>query len=562
MTTTIVALNDPTVGFAQPDRDWIAPSRLRPLFHDDPGIIWLEQQGADFGFAPDTSPYAFLDFIAEKGHQFEAAWIARKAPGAPQVCLDPREARLSVKVHETLDLMALGEPVIVQPALWWPEERLYGAPDLIARRSWIVANLPALAPLLGAIGSDDHYMVLDLKFTSHLDEGDKKHDMAFYEAQVRLYRAMLAQIQKAVPAYAFLITRDRISEPLEVAVNMALGADLPADIAQKCAHYRDIKRNGASYTPSTHRALVGLNAKRREERWHTAKKIITRERVAGGALDTLYYVGAKAAAKLEERGYTCVADLLALDPATLDLDKTGVRQRQLRAILGANRSGAALPPPATGVPARRRYEFYVDFEFFSNVNVDFERQWPGLEGCEMIFMAGVGWEEAGAWHERQFVAVAESQAAERELLEALIGFLWEQTEGKLCDSDATALYHWSHAEKTQVGSALRRHGLPEEHLLARLPWVDLCTVCEGSACGIPGAWGYGLKEVARALGRLDPTLDPHWPTGLGDGLAAQVMGWHSFRHPDPLSTSEMVLLSAYLSADCRALQKVLLWMRR
>jgi len=179
----------------------------------------------------------------------------------------------------------------------------------------------------------------------------------------------------------------------------------------------------------------------------------------------------------------------------------------------------------------------------------------------MIFMVGVGWESEGAWHEHQFVAAAETQVAERELLEAFANFMMEQTDGTLADPDSTAIYHWTHAERTQIAGAIRRHDLLAEHVLGQLPWVDLCAVCEGNACAVPGAWDYGLKKFARALAQLDPALDPQWPNGLGDGLAAQVMGWHAYRDAEPLGTSEMRVLGEYLSADCRALWKVLTWMR-
>ena len=561
MKTIITALNDPTDGISQLSSAWITPSQLHALFHKDPGLIWLEHHGAAHGFVPDESAYAFSDFITEKGRQFEATWLRHMVPGAPQVCADPCEARLPIKVQATLAHMANSESVIVQPALWWPEHQLYGVPDLIVLRSWLMKRFPTVITHIADEDADDHYVVIDLKFTSNLEERSKKTDRAFYEAQVRLYSAMLANIQNVMPQYAFLITRDRIADPWSVPVNMTNGQIVSKEIIEKCANCRSIKVNGANYTPWTHHEIVGVNAKRCDERWHTAKKIITQERIAGGALETLYYVGAKEASKIAARGYHCIADLLACDPATIDFERTGVRQRQLRAILSANRSGVVVRPANVVAPKRRRYEFYVDFEFFGNLNVNFEQEWPELQGCEMIFMVGIAWQEQGNWYERQFVATAESQDAEHAMLTEVTEFMLEQTSGHLNDPEYTALYHWSRAEKEQIVKAVCRHNLGENHVLANLPWVDLCQICEGNAVGIPGAWSYGLKEVAKALGNLDPGLDPHWPDSLGDGLSAQVMGWGSYRWKNPLVTTEMEMLKAYLSADCRALHSVLVWLR-
>ncbi len=51
--------------------DWLPPTKIRALYLNDPAAIWLEHHGAAHGFAPETNSYAFLDFLAEKGHQFE-----------------------------------------------------------------------------------------------------------------------------------------------------------------------------------------------------------------------------------------------------------------------------------------------------------------------------------------------------------------------------------------------------------------------------------------------------------------------------------------------------------
>ena len=79
--------------------------------------------------------------------------------------------------------------------------------------------------------------------------------------------------------------------------------------------------------------------------------------------------------------------------------------------------------------------------------------------------------------------------------------------------------------------------------------------------GLPGAWDYRLKSVARALGQLDPALDPHWPESLDQGKNAMVLGWRAYQTAAPLETPEMALLTDYLQADCRALMSILRWLR-
>jgi hypothetical protein len=85
------ALLTATDGHEAPPSDWMPASQVRALIFDDPALLWLEYHGAQFGFQPDTSPYAFADFIAEKSRQFEAKWLQEMAPAAPVVCREEHE---------------------------------------------------------------------------------------------------------------------------------------------------------------------------------------------------------------------------------------------------------------------------------------------------------------------------------------------------------------------------------------------------------------------------------------------------------------------------------------
>ena len=78
---------------------------------------------------------------------------------------------------------------------------------------------------------------------------------------------------------------------------------------------------------------------------------------------------------------------------------------------------------------------------------------------------------------------------------------------------------------------------------------------------IPGAWKFGLKDIAKSLGKLYPEYDPKWPGNLDAGLRAMVMGWKAYETNKPLETQEMSIITEYLEADCKALWNVLKWLR-
>jgi uncharacterized protein len=543
------------------------------LIFEDPAVVWLEYHGAEHGFLPDTSPYEFDDFITEKARQFEEKWVVQMAPGAVRVCAEHQGGLDARKVEQTFGLMRLGVPVIAQPVLWWAPERIYGIPDLLVHTAWLRVHLPKImhesragraAPRLGEGGQNGHYVVLDLKFTTRLEESRKAKELEVYAAQVRLYSYMLGQLQGLMPGQAFLITRDRPDEPLPTDTYSELGRPLDADLAAMRDHFVEIKVNGAGYVPWQDE-IVASNPDRHDNHWCTAKEIIARERVPGGDPSLLHQIGAKAKPWLDSRGYSSLTDLLGEEPGDIPFEEVkGIgekRASRMRAILKANRSGAVVLPPSDKIPSRKPFEFYVDFEYFTNVNVDFETQWPTLEGCEMVFMIGVGWADRGRWRFRSFAAKRESQDQELAIFEEFIDFLKIEAGEAALDESRAALYHWTGAEVWQTRRVVDRHTLSPDHPIRSLPWFDVQKALLNGPAAVPRAWNYGLKAVAKALGDLDPAFGTEWPTDLDVGLQAMVIGWRAYETGDPMNSEEMKLLRQYLDADCKALWQVLRWLR-
>ena len=548
-------------------------TQVRPLIFGDPANVWLEHHGVSHGLEPDHSPYDFLEFIATKSRQFQAKWIERLAPETIPVCTQAYEVRSSDKIRRTVELMQMGVPVISQAALWWAPERIYGTADILIHTSWIAEHFPNLisddevdadARYLRN-GKRGHYVVMDVKFTTKLTEPDKATDLANDSAQVRLYSFMLGNLQGYMPRSAFLITRDRLLQPLPVAVSSACDAPLDRDLAALRDTYLDIKLNGAGFLPWTH-AMTKSDFRHDDERWSTAKKIIAFDKVPGRDPAILLRVTESVKVQLAEMGFKTLNSMLSDDPRKVPLEKCkGIGKAiatQQRAILQANRSGCPVPPQRAAVPQKKEHEFFVDFEYLTNLNVDFDRDWPALKGREMIFMIGVGSLLDGQWSFRAFTAAAETAEEEWLMFERFLGFLQERTDGRLTDKAASALYHWSSAEVWQSTRAADRQNLPAIHPLRNLPWLDLQKPFLNGPCALPGAWDFGLKPVAKALGGLDADLDPRWPVGIDEGLRAMVMGWKAYEKPAPLETAEMATICDYLEADCRALWSALRFLRR
>lgn len=538
----------------------MAATAVRSLILQDPAQIWLEHHGREYGFEPSQNPYDLLDYLAEQSARLEQKWIGEVAPGAIRVCQHGWEVRSFDQVRRTFQLMLAGVPVIAQPALWWAPERIYGIPDFLVHSTWLQQAFPGLQEIDPTI---PHYLVLDLKFTSLLRA--QRNEIATHSAQVRLYSYMLGSLQGFMPQQGYLVTRDRIADPLVVTIHSNLSGPLDHDLAQMRDRYAEIITHGARYRPWRD-AIVAVNVNNTDSRWQKAKEAIAWNLLPGGDPGVLPYISLTQKQQLAELGYPTLESMLAVDPASIPLEQCKnlgptVSQR-IRAIIRANQLDSPVPPPPHLVPRRHEYEFFVDLEYLSNLHVDMEANWPNLLGQEMIFMIGVGWEEDGCWRFESFTAEQETALHELDILRQFIQFLDRQTDGAYLDPGKTALYHWSNAEMWQSRNAANRHDLPQQHPLRHLPWFDLeQQVALEAPIGVPGAWNYRLKTLARALGQIDPALDPVWPGNLDQGQQAMVMGWRAYESAHPLQSAEIQLLREYLEADCRAVWKILTWMR-
>lgn len=547
-------------------QDWMPTGRIRPLMLDDPGEVWLQSHGQAHDLVPDLpSPYSFFGFIIEKAEQFKEQWIRKNAKGARRVCEESYHVRYVDKLRKTMELMLIEKvPVIVQPALWWAPARIYGVPDLIAHTSWLEDHFPdsfkeLLAP--GASGGvPDGYVVFEIRFRRGADKAGLKP----IAAQIRLNTYILGHLQGWMPSRGFLITRDAIAQPAPIEIKSKLAQPLDADLRAKRDQFLEVKLHGDTLVPwRDDKAQVNIGES--SERWQSAKALIAWEKTPGGDPRVLPRIGSTQKRELADKGFGSVDAMLQADPTGIPLEalsKIGpTRAAQIRAVLQANRSGIPVLPKPEAIPAKKEFEFFVDYEFFSNLNVAFKKEWPRLVGREMLFMIGVGWEEQGKWKFQAFVAKKESLEHEKDMIEAFVQFLDTKTNGAFTDADKTALYHWTNAEKSQSSRAARRLGLPDGHPLRKLPWADLQKEFMKTPCGMPGGWDYGLKGVAKSLGKLDAAYDPQWVGDLDDGLGAMVLGWKAYETKNPTTSDEMKILRQYLQADCKALWCILRWMR-
>src|SRR5262249_19731644 len=146
---------------------------------DDPLLDWLEEFGADKGFARDTAVAGydkrtdFLTFLLAKGRDFEDA--VRRHLARECTLVDARAPvgqRLDPQAPErTWDALCAGAEIVTQAAVWNPQNQTYGVADLLVRSDVLARLFPGVlseeeaavaAPTLP--GARWHYRVLETKF--------------------------------------------------------------------------------------------------------------------------------------------------------------------------------------------------------------------------------------------------------------------------------------------------------------------------------------------------------------------------------------------------------------
>ncbi len=576
--------------------DWVPASALRNWCEGDLVLDWLDLYGDSHGFRRDDElpgydpRFDLGSYLAEQGRRFEAWVLERLAERWPVTRVADRypDVRSRDAVLATYEAIARGDPVIAGATLRDPATRTYGRVDLLLRVEVLAALSPdALAgdPETFPWAPEAHYRVVEVKFGTltflkdgRLSSGEHLAAMA----QLWAYNRMLGAAQGLTPPAAYLLGRawrqgdergggDPFARLGRLDDAAAVRDGPLAEIVEEAASWvRRVRTEGAEWRVLPVPSVPELwpNLKRdRDAPWRAAKREIA-ERLAD--LTLLWRVGAAHRERAHREGVTrwddprCTPELLGLG---------GEHGETLGRILAANRPGAPPVQPRRITADEERWrgpaacELYVDFETVSDLAEDFDG--PRRAGETLIFQIGCGRMEDGEWRFRQFTADALSAAAELAMLEAWFAYLESLArERRLAPLADIRLFHWSPAETGQLvsnyRSAQRRH---PERTFPELGWYDVLErVIRAEPVIVHGAFGFGLKAVAKALHRHG-LIATSWLDGPADGAGAMAGAFTAAREARGRGVrlsdvAGMTEIARYNEVDCKVMAEVLAYLRR
>jgi predicted RecB family nuclease len=583
--------------------DWVSASRTRNWVIDDPLLDWLRLHGSARGFQRDDELPGFDErcdftrFVMRQGRRFEDVVVAHLAERSRVVTIAANgvEDILDLaKAVETFEAMHEGVPVIHQGVLRDPEHRVYGAPDLLVRSDLLREILP------GCVDGDDlatpapgldrpwHYRIIDVKFTTlHLLAKGGLANLGSapaYKIQLFLYARALARQGVECPA-SYLLGRGweqsrngkkaRGSNalaclgPFSVDGKLSNGGE-PATVAdQACAWIRAVRREGAGWSVMTEPSRPELRPNMgnpQDGPWHAAKRRIATE-LEDPTL--LWQVGTFCRDAALSRGVSswrdpaCTPDLLGIASA---------HRPTLEKILAINRSSEGAPFLPDRVRAgeeewrpERPLEFYVDFETVNDLSDDFSR-FPDKGVPPLIFLVGCGHREAGEWRFARFLSDTLTEDGEARVIDGWLEHM-EAVRRRLDPAGSPAVIHWSHAEtstfETAYNSACERH---PERAWTSPHWFDLLKhVFRAEPVVVRGAFGFGLKEIAKAL-HGHGFIETLWEDSSLDGLGAMTGAWWCYEEAGrkglPVEDLDLMReIVRYNEIDCRVLMDVVRFLR-
>lgn len=539
--------------------DWVPVTALRPLQQQDPFLLWCRYWADLYGLGPDPPDYSLLEFLSKMGILFEQRWVREVMPKAVQVLQHDHDCRYAVGLRRSLEALHSDAQALTKVALWGgPEIGLYGTADIVARAGFLRSRLH-----LDIDADPDAWVVLDCKFTSKLLE--KRLDLEINSTQVRLYSHILSRMvpnQVGKVSRAFLITRDTALTPLPVQIDNATGGSLTPEIIRLRDWAKEIKVNGWQYNPWCDKIVAANFGNDNSEPWATVKHDLMEKM---RPLEMLPGIG-KARADAMRNVFHDLDDMLARDMTSLNLQSIkGIGpagEMKIKSALLANRTLKPSVIPASVVPPKKKAVF-LDFEFFQDTHPPLDDPaipFPAcLAGVPMIFLCGVGSSDAeGKFQFKNFLADAESHAAEKKMLLEMVAYLEELAA---FDPEQSTTFHFSMAEPTCIREAVERHG-PALQRLTALPLCDLQAIFRDNAISLPGCWGYGLKPISKAISRISPDHAVEYPPELSQAAVAMVMGWSYYENPySPEAQRLLETLVAYLKTDCEAMYQALRWLR-
>lgn len=461
-------------------------------------------------------------------------------------------------------------PVIYQAVLHNHNNKTFGVVDLLVRNDYLSVLFPRQQFEESRL--PPHYVVIDIKFSTLNAKADGEHllnqnNVAFHKSQLCIYNDALATIQKIRPEHAYVLGRRFRSK--NKFVNDAFyrlgkvsfeGSDKSVVKSTESAvnWLKELRENGNDWSmlPRPSRPELYPNMKQQAYS-HNKTKRNWGEKLA--EITSVWQCGIRRRQKAHSKGVyrwddpRCTAKLMGMSGTT---GQTVDRMLQLNR--DTNRDVISLHSEkllrSNFQRSEEPVELFLDFESVTDVFFDIAVPHTSFIG-NLLFMAGIGEMKNGKWDYRPFYAKTLTKKSEGEMIVAFFHHLEKYRA-------PVTIYHWGRIERVELDRAMRQHSImtPVDFKL-----VDLCDRVRSAQLVFRGAFGFGLKAIARSL--VENGAIPHslyWKESslIRDGMDAMVQLMHRYKEGDNISKLDIMEdMESYNNTDCRMVYEVLRYTR-
>ena len=600
-------------------QEWASAASPRNHVNGDPLLDWLELYGDRLNAIPreELDDYnADLDFgkfVAERAAEFRAGIRSLLAERHDVVTIarSRDDARRLDRARETFAAMQRGAPVIQRAVLRDAEHRNYGSPDFLIRSDVLrdlfpqdISEVEANAAAPDLESDSWHYRVVNVKYmTLELNAAGTElgnSGNAAHKAELYVLNRMLGRLQGFLPPASYVLGRgwrrtqsgqtyvgDHALErlgPVPQTGAIARGIPIADAVAAALAWLRRVRTEGADWQllpqPSVSELYPNMTASgggdltvdggsadgESAAQWVGVKKYAAGELKE---LTQLWQVGVSGRQKAHAQGiYRWDDPRVTPEAVGVGGAKRGAVLERLLTVNRTNNGPAVLP--ARIEQDRQEWgeipgvEFYVDFEFCSDLNDDFTNL-PVKGGRPIIFMVGCGHVEDGQWRFKSLATELLTSAEEARIIREWLAHMANVRDRLDPGNRQPRVFHWSHAETGAYRNAKERHGRPADW--PELGWYDfLDKVMRAEPVTVKGALDFGLKSIARAM-RRHGLIETEWDDGNPvDGLGAMVGAWRCDDDARRLGVkmSELSLMkdiAHYNEVDCKAIMEIVYYLR-
>jgi len=486
-------------------------------------------------------------------------------------------------------------PIIAQAVLIDNKTRMRGIADLLVRSDYInkIFSRKVLDKSEYKKNNKLYYVVIDIKWTSMtlcVDGETIRNEGRFkaYKGQLFIYNYILGKIQNYTPSCAYIMAKnwkiDKKNDPQEGFSCFDLAGIInysnKDNVFIKKTHDAinwiwNVRDNGLCYTPidPTIKELCVNNSNQNDYPWSDVKKTLIKNTKD---ITAVWQLTQNHRDKVFDKNNDLFKkSIRRWDDENCTTKNLGFvdskKSRVIDKILEINRQNTfkILPNSCKDIKDNRldwkhKYptDFYIDFETISeqlgnlqNIDVEDSRM-----NTQIIFMIGVGYEYNDAFHYKVFRMNNFSLNEEKRILIEFKDFLDNLTRD--LDEDNKyfpRLFHWSHAEKSMIESAFKRHPSLVRMWKNHHEWIDLCDIFITEPIVVKGSLTFKLKEVANAM-FSHGLITTYWDTTeVSDGLSAMSDGINYYSKINKTEDEEKNMNSIvnYNRIDCRALWDIL-----